>query len=354
MSVWYKISVVFVCIAVFQVLAPRGWYEIVLSSDTLNFGALDEVGNIEMSPKQSEVWFFGDIMLARDVEQKMYTLGLTYPFAGLVIPSTTYAVANFESAVPDTHVPTPNNTFRFSTPKQFLPVLRQSGFTHLSLANNHSFDFGLAGYNHTVSALWESSLVPFGHPTVIGSASVSYLETEHGRIAVIGVHTLYGEPEYEVLQSVVEDARMQSDLQVAYVHWGEEYDVIQNEVQRNLATDLASFGVDIIIGHHPHVVQGIEQIGDTLVFYSLGNYIFDQYFSREVQQGLVLKLTLGNTPQITLMPVSSEENRTQPQAFPEATLSDFLTNLSLRSAPELSEQIKGGVLALPPTLATSE
>lgn len=296
--------------------------------------------------KPEEIYFLGDVMLARDVERRILQAGNDFPFAKIAFPETSFVVANFESASPAVHVPTPNNTFRFSTRHDFLPILRSLGITHVSLANNHSYDYGLAGYNDTITALWDSELIPFGHPTQVASTSIQYLETASGTVGVLALHTLYSAPDKVQLQSLLKELRERSDWQVAYVHWGEEYVINPNTAQRTLAKLLVAEGVDLIVGHHPHVVESVERVDGVLVFYSLGNFIFDQYFSTEVQQGLVLRLSFANGPQVELLPVSSESVRIQPRYMEAMAKSAFLAKLASSSDPVLVSGIVEGVLPL--------
>jgi gamma-polyglutamate biosynthesis protein CapA len=303
---------------------------------------------------KAEIYFVGDIMLGRDVERKLTVSGNSYPYQNITFDKEkTFVVANFESAIPEQHIHTPNNTFRFSTNPDFLPELRAAGFSHLSLANNHSFDYGLSGYNNSVSTLWDNNFVPFGHPTVFSTSSVTVINLQGKRVALLGLHTLFNYPDPQNIINVLSYANSISDIQIVYVHWGEEYSEVASQSQRKLATLLARNGTDLIIGHHPHVVQNVEKIDETLVFYSLGNYIFDQYFSDSVQKGLMLKLTLENDVKIELFPVSSLLSHAQPKRLVDKEKTVFLEELALRSDWMLSEQIKAGSFILTVTLASS-
>src|SRR3989344_1073453 len=333
MSIWYKLSLICSLLIAFQFFWPI---------TSVSFLEIDEevLGNLtsEQSPApelintKTNVYFFGDIMLARDVERRMRQSGVDFPFAQFSIPSTSYAVANFESAIPETHVPTANNTFRFSTPVASLEAVAAAGFTHLGLANNHTFDFGLAGYNHTVSAVWDRGLVPFGHPSVVSEPSYTVIEVDDKEVGVLALHTLYSYPTKETLAPVFQVMQEETDIQVAYVHWGE-------------------LGIDLVIGHHPHVVQGLEMIENTLIVYSLGNFIFDQYFSLAVQQGLVTKLVLGEQNYLEIIPVSSLETRNQPTQMSAQNKAEFLEYLASISDPSLKESILLGRVPLASLLA---
>jgi hypothetical protein len=303
---------------------------------------------------KSQIMFFGDIMLARDVELHMIQNDMSYPFSGFTLDTDTqFAVANFESAAPDPHIFTPYNTFRFSTNQNYLTALHLAGFTHVSLANNHSFDYGLAGYNNTVTKLWEVEVEPFGHPTILSTSSVTVLDTTQYTVAIVAIHTLFTQPSNADIKAVFDFATSKSDLQIAFIHWGEEYELVQSAKQRKLAEVLIASGADVIIGHHPHVVQGVEIIDDVPVFYSLGNFIFDQYFSPAVQTGLVLNFILDEEPRIKLLPVSSLESKARPYYMNASSSEDFLHSLGERSSTKIKEEILTGTILLSRLLATS-
>ena len=104
-------------------------------------------------------------------------------------------------------------------------------------------------------------------------------------------------------------------------------------------------GADAIIGHHPHVVQDIQVYQGVPVFYSLGNFVFDQYFSSAVQEGLLLKLTLTEAgANYELIPTTSIGSRSRPQLMSPYEREHFLTGLATRSAPKLRTQIHSGYL----------
>ena len=322
-------------------------------SPSVNYGeVVSPLADVISVSDIKQIFFVGDVMLGRDVEQKLNVHGFEYPYKNLFFTNEkSYVVANFESAIPKTHIKTPNNTFRFSVNKNLLPALKEAGFTHLSLANNHAFDYGLPGYNETVATLWDAGFVPFGHPTVLSTSSVTFVEVADKKIALIALHVLFTMPKDETVAAVATYAKENSDLQVVYVHWGEEYSLVHGSAQRALASKLADNGVDIVVGHHPHVVQDIELIDNTLVFYSLGNFIFDQYFSVPVQQGLMLKM--DENLKISLLPVSSQDVRVQPALMSSEATVNFLDNLAARSDKRLETAIKKGEIDYSFILASS-
>lgn len=297
------------------------------------------------------VVFVGDVMLARKVEFLMNQHGSDYPFLRLdPFRSDAYVIGNFESAMAPQHVQTPFYTFSFSTDPKHVPALRTAGFTHLSLANNHTYDKGSDGYQFAVQSLTTNDLTSFGHPERIDEDAVTLLSLGDVTIAVVGLHAVTRTPSDQELERVFEMAAMQSDMQIAYVHWGNEYAPQHSKSQTDFAERLANAGADMIVGHHPHVVQDIGFVGDIPVFYSLGNFIFDQYFSMPVQEGLMLELTPEDSNLVvTLKPVTSIDMQSVPRKMTKAEAAVFLSSLAKRSDERLSAMIPDGrlVFALP-------
>ena len=124
-------------------------------------------------------------------------------------------------------------------------------------------------------------------------------------------------------------------------HWGAEYQDVSSIVQKKLAHLVIDAGADLVIGHHPHVVQEIEEYGAGMIFYSLGNFIFDQDFSLETQQGLIVKLEVVSDKLIyQLFPVQIDAS--QPRLMNDEEKDKFLKNLSKRSDNKLEIEIKNG------------
>lgn len=310
------------------------------------------------SNEKTGLIFTGDVLLARNVEHLMKREGLKYPFAGLelsrVLPGAA-VIGNFESAMPEVHMPTPALAMRFSVDPTLLPALKTAGYTHVSQANNHSFDYGYEGFGHGSAALIRAGIIPFGSGRTVGKESLTFINTEAGRIAVVGIHATDVIPARSTLKQVMTLASGDSDFQIIYIHWGTEYKLSHSPVQEELATALIAQGADLIVGHHPHVVQDIDVIDNVVVFYSLGNYVFDQYFNQDVEEGLVLALALSEKrPVVRLLPVSSHKNFSQPMPMLESDRAAFLQALAERSDETLRSEILSGVVPLAAMVATSQ
>jgi len=132
---------------------------------------------------------------------------------------------------------------------------------------------------------------------------------------------------------------------IVSLHWGEEYKLINSPAQQRLAHKIIETGADLIIGHHPHVVQNIEKYQEKLIIYSLGNFIFDQYFSSDAQQGLVVGLEIYPDRLVCrLFPLRI--NLSQPVLMEQNKASEFLIQLAKRSDDKLVDEIKDGIIKI--------
>jgi len=308
-----------------------------------SFGKIFSDKEIEEKENKNVLFVTGDIMLARHVEYLMEKNGANYPFKNLdfLQEKDSLVLGNFEASIPEIPKKTPNYTFNLWANQKFLSGLKEAGFSELSLANNHSFDAGKAGFENTKKSLKEAGFSVFGHPTLFDENSVSFVTLNKKRVALVALHTLFTTPNDEAITEVYTYAKANSDFIITYVHWGVEYNPLASNSQKALAKKLIEAGTNLIIGHHPHVVQGVEFIDNVLVFYSLGNLIFDQYFSPEVQTGLTLKLTFEKEKlKIKLFPVTSIGSLASPRQMTTVEQKTFFSDFKKISAKNTEEQIE--------------
>lgn len=295
-----------------------------------------------------KIQFVGDIMFARNVENLMNQFGNKYPLSHLPEKSDqTYLVGNFESAISKIHVPTPMQGFSFSTKPEYVIALKEYGFTHLGLANNHSYDFGKDDFVHTIEVLTDAKLSPFGDQLNQASSTIAYLQRANDVVAVVGIYAVDRAPSDIVLQSLIKEASKYSAIQIVFVHFGTEYKTTHSLFQENLAHDIIDAGAEAVIGHHPHVVEDIELYKNRPIFYSLGNFIFDQYFSEDVQKGLMLEMEDSDTHRIfKLIPVTSIGSKSSPRIMNESEKTIFLSEIAKNSDAELGIMIQQGFITV--------
>ena len=294
---------------------------------------------------ETKIVFVGDIMMGRHVETLMEQSSGEYPFVYVAefLRNADIAIGNLEGVIQTAHVHTPDFTTRFSFGGEVANILSQAGFGAMSMGNNHTFDYGNLGYKESRNYLSESNIAPFGNPITIGEESFITIK-KHEDITFVSINDTFGVArQNEAVQLISHLHKQNKDLIFVSIHWGDEYELTSNSHQKELAHILIDAGADAIIGHHPHVVQEIEVYKDKPIFYSLGNFVFDQYFSREVEEGLLLEVVSGPSKvKYILHGIQSEKSQPQFMLEQEAILWRRL--LALRSDRILKYDILSGVL----------
>lgn len=265
----------------------------------------------------------GDIMLDRTMfllAQRHNDFGYSFRMISSTLQQADLRVVNLEGPI-TTNKSTANIvnggrglSFTFS-PK--VTTTLKENFDVVSLANNHTTNFGFEGLEQTKKFLDEAGIEWFGDPNNRATQKLSVIVEKKGfKIGFVGHHQLI-EQGFENVIEEIKRIRPEVDMLIAYPHWGHEYVTSTPSVlQKEEAYAMIDAGVDLIIGAHPHVIQPVELYKDRIIFYSLGNFVFDQYFSLETMQGLLLSLALEKdtenlTTQISLIPVHINK-QTQP------------------------------------------
>ena len=181
---------------------------------------------------------------------------------------------------------------RFNTPREFGDAMIDAGFNMVSLATNHTMDKGEQGvinfanywknkddiiYNGIATSEDERNTFMIGEKNNITYSMLSYTTSTNGLNVPSGKDYLVNVYNQEQVKKDIESLRDKVDVLIVAMHWGVEYSATPNSEQKEIAEYLSNLGVDIIIGTHPHVLQPITKIGDTIVMYSLGNIISNQY-----------------------------------------------------------------------------
>jgi poly-gamma-glutamate synthesis protein (capsule biosynthesis protein) len=295
--------------------------------------------------------FVGDLMLGRNVEGLTDQYGPDYPFAkiGDTLKSAGLAVANLEGPIVSAreHRRTPTGSTSFNFAPDTAVALKRAGIDLVSLANNHTLDRGAAGFTETVDRLNEAGVFSIGHPKEVATDRVAVRTVNGHGIAFIAMQDVFASlNEGQAVELVRQVASEHPDaFVIAMVHWGDEYKLRHNARQERLAHAFIDAGADLIIGHHPHVVQDIEAYKNRAIFYSLGNFIFDQYFSRETQEGLAVQAELtDSTVTYRLAPIDIVKS--QPTLMVGEQHDQWLSAVAARSNPTLSTQIKAGTIGV--------
>ena len=240
------------------------------------------------------VAFTGDILLDRGVRWQIENNGIESVFnerADSVFRCSDIVVGNLEC--PATTLNTPMmKRFVFRAEPEWLEALRAHGFTHLNMANNHTVDQGRRGLVDTWHNVEQCGMVPVGVGNTMAEAAQPVLLAEHPRkvwlIASLQMpleHFPYLPESPSVNQETIDSMlvriralRVEDSTAVILVslHWGQEHTLEPTPMQRSVARRLIDAGADALICHHTHTLQTIEEYHGKYIYYSLGNFIFDQ------------------------------------------------------------------------------
>lgn len=236
--------------------------------------------------RETEIILTGDIMLGRTTELKSVGRSdFAYPFREVygILQDADIVFANLESPIIE-KCPPHESGYKFCANPEMLEGLVLSGIDVVTLANNHSLDYGKEGLSQTISNLNKHGIKATG----VGSLEV--IKRNNTIFGFLGFDFVSRQPTRKDYDLVM-DSDAKADILIVGVHWGEEYKAKHNRFQRLWAEKLVESGADVIVGHHPHWVQDIEEIQGVPVFYSLGNFVFDQMWSEETKRGVIVKLT---------------------------------------------------------------
>jgi poly-gamma-glutamate synthesis protein (capsule biosynthesis protein) len=251
---------------------------------------------------------FGDVMLDRAVRTYMDENGLNYPFEKMQLrkleetKNAHIIMANLEGPITTYQVPTSKSiSFRFKP--DVVNVLKYAGFDVLTLANNHALDQGWNGRDETIKYLTEGDLSFFGNPRDDIEDHVYFTEINDQTFSFIGFDDTIFKLNDEKVANLIKTVDEKSDITIVSIHWGAEYEHRPLKRMVSLAHLFVDSGADIVIGHHPHVVQVMEVYKNAPIFYSLGNFVFDQYWSLDTQEGMGVNITIRKKAiSISLLP----------------------------------------------------
>ncbi len=251
--------------------------------------------------------FVGDIMLDRAVAQHAKKLGKEHIFSGVeyVFRTADAVIGNLEGTISSRQsIALPGSSvLRFTFDPSYATLLKQVGFTAVSLANNHSLDFGHAADTETREHVHAADILTFG--SALNSRALSTIIPIKGNsFCMVGYHDLFVPDPSGVLVEI-QNIRPNCSKVTVFVHWGSEYTHVPSDRQRSLSHAFIDAGADLVIGAHPHVVQPVEIYNGKAIFYSLGNFVFDQNFSFATMHGLMVVIDWGpDRTRFELIPVS--------------------------------------------------
>lgn len=259
--------------------------------------------------------FAGDAMLDRDVRGMMNRQGALRSTEEIrrIFLAQDKNVLNLEGPVTKNDsvsvgtTPEKPNHFRFTfDPETTRAFLAGNRFDTVNLGNNHMGNFGAEGVAETKDFLRENGVGFFGDP--FDAENGAYETTVRGRKIALVSYNAFSSIFADRTIDTIQKETASGYAVFVYAHWGVEYALRETEAQRTLAHSFVDAGAVAVIGSHPHVVEPIEVYKGKAIFYSLGNFVFDQYFSNDTREGLLVGVEATNDEMtFALMPIWTEK-----------------------------------------------
>lgn len=271
---------------------------------------------LHISRSQATVLFGGDMMFDRTIRTTIDQKGGDFIFSCIdpLLQRGDLVVANLEGPITATSsrsvgsaVGAPDN-FTFTFPLSSAALLAAHRIGVVNIGNNHILNFGEDGVRSTESALSRAGVQYFGDPL---AQSVATRMVNGVTLTFINYNEFEPSSTAATTLAQIREAKVAGDIPVVYAHWGIEYATSSPHYVQILAHEFVDAGAAIVIGSHPHVVEEHETYKGVDIYYSLGNFIFDQYWNSDVSHGLLLQATFGTTgvQSVKEIPVVLERDR---------------------------------------------
>lgn len=272
-------------------------------------------------PEKILIRAVGDIMLAGSMEEFVKEKGYEYPFSETrqILQKSDICFANLESPLTEGGSRVLDKKFTFKMPPESLDALIHAGFNLFSLANNHILDYGEEGLTSTLRLLRDKGINFAGAGENLKAARrPAIFEAQGIKVGFLAYSltfptsfyassnkpgTVFGHLKF--IKKDLKSLRKKVDLLIVSFHWGGELMKYPKDYQIELAHQAIQSGADLVFGHHPHVVQGIERYRQGIIFYSLGNFAFGSY-SKNARRSIIAGITWGREgiKQVEIIPLN--------------------------------------------------
>lgn len=238
----------------------------------------------------------GDIIPARGTDAQIRRQGADYPFDGVgikdILSQADLTIADLEAPLLN-NCPVHNEGFTFCGQSAFAKAMARAGIDIVSLENNHIGNYGAPGITETISHL-QASQIDYADRQRLAVKAINGIK--------FGLLSFNGITGWPILDqgavAAITKAKSEVDVLMVAVHWGKEYQLVPTadpgiapEDPLVIGRQLVDAGADLVIGNHPHWVQGVELYKNALIVYAHGNFIFDQSWSTETSQGVIGRYT---------------------------------------------------------------
>jgi poly-gamma-glutamate synthesis protein (capsule biosynthesis protein) len=312
----------------------------------------------------------GDIMLDASSRPVMDKEGYDYVFAQVrpFFSGSHIVFGNLEGPLTDHGAQEQDKRFTFrSPPDKVSAALKNAGINVVTLANNHTLDYGAEGLAQTLETLDAAGIRHVGAgPNITAARQPAIMEVNGKKVALLGYSITLPENFYatehrpgtafayeEQVQADIIAARKQADIVLVAFHWGQEGKTQLREYQTRIGRLAIDSGASAVIGHHPHILQGIEKYHGGIILYSMGNFAFASYSSHSTRSAIAqLHFRKGRLQELRMIPlnVNNFEVQFQPKPLQGEEADAVIATLQKLSAArhtEVRNEQGVGVVTLP-------
>ena len=304
----------------------------------------DNIRNSDAAATEPVLAFVGDMLFTENTLSRYHQQGISSMFSEELLSAMTDAdlfMVNEEFPFSTRGEAAEDKQFTFRVDPSYVRIFQEIGVDVATVANNHALDFGVNAFTDSLDTLDQAGIARVGGGRTLSEAKAPVIRTVGdstvgilGASRVIpvsswtagsarpGMFTAYDQAP---LLNEISDLSSQCDYTVVYLHWGIEKDEYPQEYQRKLAYACIDAGADLVVGSHPHVLQGFETYKGKLIAYSLGNFLFSNSTNRTVL--LQVHIKEDGTLAASLIPCTRVNGQIQKNTAPAALFS-HLTELS--------------------------
>lgn len=287
------------------------YYDTVVDSPKPVYAKTTVASTKKVQSKPTTLIFTGDVLLDRSVGESIRTKGVDYPFRDVssLLKKADLTFVNLETAV-SKRGKAQNKQFTFRSRPETLKGLKNAGIDGVSLANNHTMDYGTTGLLDTLYYLKKAKLGLTGAGKNKEAAFSAYYKKINGKtVAILGLSRVLPDGSWfangskpgiayaynnEPMMSYVKKAVKNSDYTVVMIHWNRERQNYPESYAKRMAKDFINAGVDAVIGSHSHSLMGIEYYKGKPIYYSLGNFVFTKASDPRGSESMIVNITMNN------------------------------------------------------------
>lgn len=319
---------------------------------------------ISENPQEARILFSGDLMLDWGIQDTIIKEGAEYPLKNLkeFLHGFDYRFCNLECPITAKGEVHPDKKYVFRGKPEHIALLKYAEINGVSLANNHACDYGKTGLLDTIVNLTKNNIYIAGAGENIKSAHLPLtINVNNIKLAVLAYASVAYDDSFagkntpgiamaklELIKEDIKKHKPSFDFIIITIHWGDEYSEYPSDRDIKIAHQIINSGADAVIGHHPHIFQGIEIYEDKPIIYSLGNFVFGSV-NEDARENIVVEISFqkNRIKSFRVFPLNGNGNTKQPFQYSllkGAAASDSLNHLLNISKPLKSKFTQNAVI----------